>query len=41
MLTEYEGLSKIFRIDHEINNNNDNNKLLLRSNTTGYGSKTH
>jgi hypothetical protein len=28
-------------VDNKINNNNNNNKHLLRSNTKGYGDKTH
>jgi hypothetical protein len=29
------------RVDKEIHNNNNNNKHSLRSNTKGYGGKTH
>jgi hypothetical protein len=29
------------RVDNEINSNNNNNKHSLRSNTKGYGGKTH
>jgi hypothetical protein len=28
-------------VDNEINNNNNNNEHSLRSNTNGYGGKTH
>jgi hypothetical protein len=34
----YKGVSKSFQID---NNEINNNKHLLRSNTKGYGGKTH